>query len=72
MVLYWAYSLCNGVGALPMRQELAGAPGNEEEHSVPQLELSGLCRVVVSLLLFPLCHLHVLLYNGSHLLYLAL
>lgn len=72
MVIYWAYSLWDGVAALPMGQELAITAGDEEKHSVTQLELSGLYWARVSPLMFPLCHLHMLLHDGHHPLYLVL
>lgn len=73
MYAYWAaaavvdraYSLHDGVGVLPMCQELAASTGKEQKHMFTQLELPGLSRMLVGTALFSLGHLQMFL-NGGH------
>lgn len=59
----WAYSLYNGIGALPMCQELAVGAEEEQEHTVSGLEFLMLSRVVIKLVLLGLGCLQMLPHN---------
>lgn len=65
MVVYWTYLLGDGVGALPVGEDLAAGTREKQEHVVPWLELPWLGRAVVSMLLFLLGHLHVFHHDGD-------